>query len=112
MKINKKRRSCGDDACNLIRPSENGHCACESSSVGKNNIFSSTSNIPSDPIDEILHWHKAILKELNDIAEAARMIKSSGDFSDLSAFRERLQFIAEVCIFHRCNSYMLLTCMK
>ena len=53
------------------------------------------------PVDDILHWHKAIQKELIDIAEAARSIKFTGDFSDLSAFNRRLQFIAEVCIFHR-----------
>ncbi|XP_042033069.1 zinc finger protein BRUTUS-like [Salvia splendens] len=52
------------------------------------------------PVDDILHWHKAIQKELIDIAEAARCIKFTGDFSDLSAFNRRLQFIAEVCIFH------------
>ncbi|CDP00649.1 unnamed protein product [Coffea canephora] len=101
MKINKKRRSCEDDiASNLIRPSENRPCPCKSSTAEKRKFFPSTSSGLSHPIDEILHWHKAILKEINDIAEAARMIKSSGDFSDLSAFRERLQFIAEVCIFH------------
>ncbi|KAL0296708.1 UNVERIFIED_CONTAM: Zinc finger protein BRUTUS [Sesamum radiatum] len=43
---------------------------------------------------------QAIEKELNDIAEAARSIKLTGDFTDLSAFNRRLQFIAEVCIFH------------
>ncbi|GJZ58562.1 hypothetical protein Tco_0614056, partial [Tanacetum coccineum] len=52
-------------------------------------------------VDEILHWHKATKKELIDIAEAAKSIQLSGDFSDLSAFNKRLQFIAEVCIFHR-----------
>ncbi|XP_073004012.1 zinc finger protein BRUTUS [Typha latifolia] len=52
------------------------------------------------PIDEILHWHKAIRKELNDIAEEARKIQRFGDFSDLSAFNVRLQFIADICIFH------------
>ncbi|KAJ3695692.1 hypothetical protein LUZ60_001069 [Juncus effusus] len=52
------------------------------------------------PIDEILHWHKAIRKELNDISDEARKIQSSGDFSDLSSFNLRLQFIADVCIFH------------
>ncbi|KAF2317795.1 hypothetical protein GH714_041109 [Hevea brasiliensis] len=50
--------------------------------------------------DEILLWHAAIRRELNDIAEAARKIQLHGDFSDLSAFNKRLQFIAEVCIFH------------
>ncbi|XP_047330056.1 zinc finger protein BRUTUS-like [Impatiens glandulifera] len=53
-----------------------------------------------NPIDEILHWHRAIKIELNDIAQEARRIKSSGVFSDLSTFNKRLQFIAEVCIFH------------
>ncbi|KAK9926326.1 hypothetical protein M0R45_023563 [Rubus argutus] len=32
--------------------------------------------------------------------EEARKIQLSGDFTNLSAFNERLQFIAEVCIFH------------
>ncbi|KAL3501745.1 hypothetical protein ACH5RR_036194 [Cinchona calisaya] len=110
MKVNKKRKGCGDDikcqgdldkiATNLIRSSESRHRACVSSSVGKRDLFLSNSDVQSHPIDEILHWHKAIEKELNDIAKAARMIKSSGDFSDLSAFNKRLQFIAEVCIFH------------
>lgn len=47
-----------------------------------------------------MHWHKAIKREFNDIAEAARTIQLPGDFSDLSTFNKRLQFIAEVCIFH------------
>lgn len=53
------------------------------------------------PIDEILHWHRAIHQELTDIADEARKIQSLADFSDLSAFNLRLQFIADVCIFHR-----------
>lgn len=53
------------------------------------------------PIDEILHWHRAIRQELTDIADEARKIQSLADFSDLSAFNLRLQFIADVCIFHR-----------
>ena len=53
------------------------------------------------PINEILYWHSAIKNELNDIAEEARKIQLSGDFSDLSAFNARLQFIADICIFHR-----------
>ncbi|XP_020264959.1 zinc finger protein BRUTUS [Asparagus officinalis] len=52
------------------------------------------------PINEILYWHSAIKNELNDIAKEARKIQLSGDFSDLSAFNARLQFIADVCIFH------------
>ncbi|WOL11715.1 hypothetical protein Cni_G20479 [Canna indica] len=60
----------------------------------------STDYPESYPIDEILNWHNAIRKELNEIAEGARKIQLSGDFSDLSAFNTRLQFIADVCIFH------------
>ncbi|KAF3339714.1 RING finger protein C2F3.16 [Carex littledalei] len=52
------------------------------------------------PIDEILHWHRAIRQELTDIADEARKIQSLADFSDLPAFNLRLQFIADVCIFH------------
>ncbi|KAK1390014.1 Zinc finger protein BRUTUS [Heracleum sosnowskyi] len=59
-----------------------------------------TESITSRPVDEILHWHKAINRELNDIAEAAKRIQLSRDFSGLSTFNKRLQFIAEVCIFH------------
>uniref|UniRef100_A0ACD5VQK9 Uncharacterized protein n=1 Tax=Avena sativa TaxID=4498 RepID=A0ACD5VQK9_AVESA len=52
------------------------------------------------PIDEILYWHNAIRKEMNDIAEETRRMQQSGDFADISAFNVRLQFIADVCIFH------------
>ncbi|KDP29444.1 hypothetical protein JCGZ_18365 [Jatropha curcas] len=88
----------------LICQSKNTLCACESSRTGKRkymelNCYPANSTI-GHPIDEILLWHAAIRRELNDIAEAARMIQLSGDFSDLSAFNKRLQFIAEVCIFH------------
>jgi hypothetical protein len=38
---------------------------------------------------------------LHDIAEETRRMQQSGDFSDISLFNERLQFIADVCIFHR-----------
>ncbi|KAL4362765.1 hypothetical protein GQ457_04G039080 [Hibiscus cannabinus] len=47
------------------------------------------------PINEILLWHNAIKRELNEMAEEARKIQLSGDFIDLSVFNERLQFIAE-----------------
>lgn len=80
-------------------------CACESSRTGKRKYVELTSDLTNSilscPINEILLWHNAIKMELNDIAEAARKIQYSGDFSDLSAFNKRLQFIAEVCIFHR-----------
>ncbi|PWA54001.1 hemerythrin/HHE cation-binding motif-containing protein [Artemisia annua] len=49
-------------------------CACSSSRP-------KSLDSPLDrPVDEILHWHKAIKKELIDIAEAARSIQLSGDF--------------------------------
>lgn len=118
VEVNKKRKSCDNDtncqsaltreASNSIITSEKRTCSCESSSVEKRDIFTSNSDVISHPIDEILHWHKAIRKELNDIAEAARMMTSSGDFSDLSAFNKRLQFIAEVCIFHRYILHLVL----
>lgn len=88
----------------LISRTKNWQCACESLKTGKrkylepNNV--TTASTLACPIDEILHWHKAIKRELNDIAEAARKIQLCGDFSDLSAFNKRLLFIAEVCIFH------------
>ncbi|GAY47569.1 hypothetical protein CUMW_105410 [Citrus unshiu] len=79
-------------------------CACESSRSSKRKYvelsYDLTDSSMSCPIDEIMLWHNAIKRELNDIAEAARKIQLSGDFSDLSAFNKRLQFIAEVCIFH------------
>ncbi|PWA45725.1 hemerythrin/HHE cation-binding motif-containing protein [Artemisia annua] len=82
--VSKKRKNSEEDTT----------CACSSSRP-------KSLDSPLDrPVDEILHWHKAIKKELIDIAEAARSIQLSGDFSDLSAFNKRLQFIAEVCIFH------------
>jgi zinc finger-like protein len=59
------------------------------------------------PIDEILYWHNAIRKEMNDIAEETRSMQQSGDFADISAFNVRLQFIADVCIFHRYVSLKL-----
>lgn len=86
---------------------EEGHyCPCLSSRPKKRESFlrsidDSTDSLPDRPVDEILHWHKAIIKELIGIAETARRIQLSGDFSDISAFNKRLQFIVEVCIFHR-----------
>eukprot|EP00257_Ricinus_communis_P020353 XP_015579561.1 zinc finger protein BRUTUS [Ricinus communis] len=88
----------------LICESKKINCACESSRIGKRKYMELTSDLADStsfhPIDDILLWHAAIRRELNDIAEAARKIQLSGDFYDLSAFNERLQFIAEVCIFH------------
>lgn len=96
----KKRKNLEDDT--TYQCSEGNHCACSSSGAKKReSLLRSWHSPPLDrPVDEILHWHKAIKKELIDIADAARRIQLSGDFSDLSAFNKRLQFIAEVCIFH------------
>lgn len=103
---------CGDDKTQCHNSGPNsacqmkiGPCACESSSTGKRKYMDQNYDLvessTSYPIDEILLWHNAIKRELHDIAEAARKIQLSGDFSDLSAFEKRLRFIAEVCIFHR-----------
>lgn len=96
----------------LISQSEKRKCACQSSKTNKRKYVeqscSLTSSIASSPIDEVLLWHNAMKRELNDIAEAARKIELSGDFSDLSEFYKRLQFIAEVCIFHRCGVSLFL----
>ncbi|OWM65131.1 hypothetical protein CDL15_Pgr008718 [Punica granatum] len=79
-------------------------CACLSSKTSKRKQSESVPVVSDDvvthPIDEILLWHNAIKKELHEIADRARKIQVSGDFTDLSSFNERLQFIAEVCIFH------------
>ncbi|KAJ1390550.1 Zinc finger, CHY-type, partial [Sesbania bispinosa] len=52
------------------------------------------------PKEKLLH--QAIKQELSDLAETARKMDLSEEFSDLSSFNGRLQFITEVCIFHRC----------
>lgn len=85
-------------------------CSCQSSKTYKRKrveLKSEHSGSMLNPIDEMLLWHNAIKRELNDIAEAAKKIQLSGDFSDFSAFNKRLQFIAEVCIFHRYVVYFL-----
>ncbi|KAK6931529.1 RCHY1, zinc-ribbon [Dillenia turbinata] len=101
---NSKLQTSLDCGNNLLgNRSDMGHCACASrSGKRKYSEFSCdhTDGTAVHPIDEILHWHKAIRKELSDIAEAARQLQLSGDFSDLSVFNKRLQFIAEICIFH------------
>ncbi|KAF5734001.1 hypothetical protein HS088_TW16G00442 [Tripterygium wilfordii] len=79
-------------------------CACESSRTGKRKYLEPNDEVYGNqgthPINEILLWHNAIKRELTEIAEEARRIQISGNFTNLSAFDERLQFIAEVCIFH------------
>ncbi|XP_047940642.1 zinc finger protein BRUTUS-like [Salvia hispanica] len=97
VKICNKRKRSEDDP----RLSSSSHA---SPSTNERDLLPSdctaTRSLQYHPVDDILHWHKAIQKELIDIADAARSIKFTGDFSDLSAFNRRLQFIAEVCIFH------------
>ncbi|KAG6753892.1 hypothetical protein POTOM_041896 [Populus tomentosa] len=88
----------------LILELDKEKCTCKKSKTGKRKYLE-PSNEDSDtmethPIDEILLWHNAIKRELNEIADEAKKIQSSGNFTNLSAFDERLQFIAKVCIFH------------
>ena len=89
----------------LTHQVEKVNCACESTTTGKRKHSESMIDVSdttgTHPIDEILLWHNAIKKELSEIAVEARNIQHSGDFTNLSAFNERFQFIAEVCIFHR-----------
>lgn len=108
VKISNKRKRCDDDprfSSSFVNVPRNGDCSHASCwTTDRDLLISDCSAIKfSDyhPVDDILHWHKAMEKELNDIADAARSIKLTEDFSDLSAFNRRLQFIAEVCIFHR-----------
>lgn len=95
----------GTQVCDLMCRPEKGTDTSESTRTGKRKyveqINFTYSNVSvACPINEICHWHNAIKKELNSIAEAARDLPLSSDFSELSALKERLQFIAEVCIFH------------
>ncbi|XAR72331.1 Ubiquitin--protein ligase [Bertholletia excelsa] len=114
VKINELCGPCGDDskhhssseskASTLVISVKEEHCASESSRTGKRKYLDQNCDLEdyplAHPIDEILHWHDAIKRELSDITEAARRMRSSEDFSSLSAFNKRLQFIAEVCVFH------------
>ena len=82
-----------------------GTCSFDYMKIGKRKHNDSECSVSdcneTHPIDEILHWHRAIRQEFADISDEARKIQSLADFSDLSAFNLRLQFIADVCIFHR-----------
>ncbi|ERN04022.1 zinc finger protein BRUTUS [Amborella trichopoda] len=88
------------------KPDHIGECshACDNCKVWKRKHVELDSSISDGgggcPINEILHWHNAIKKELVDIAQEAKKIELSGNFANLASFTERLQFIAEVCIFH------------
>ncbi|KAL4633182.1 hypothetical protein ACB092_04G103700 [Castanea dentata] len=102
---NPQLRSCLDsNASTLASQLKKVNCACEFTRTGKRKYLESVTDVSettgTHPINEILLWHNAIKRELNEIAKEARKIQLSGDFTNLSAFNERLQFIAEVCIFH------------
>ncbi|GLJ10012.1 hypothetical protein SUGI_0120100 [Cryptomeria japonica] len=72
----------------------------KSHSVTNNHVDKNADGLGKFPIDEILHWHNAIRKELKELAEEAHKIQLSGDFSNLSSFNGRLELLAEICIFH------------
>ncbi|XVF50560.1 hypothetical protein PTKIN_Ptkin04bG0111000 [Pterospermum kingtungense] len=96
---------CHVDSTNGISQSLDGiPCPCELSKTGKRKYLEPGSSVSemdgTHPMNEILLWHNAIKRELKEIAEEARKIQLSRDFSNPSIFNERLQFIAEVCIFH------------
>ena len=84
-------------------------CSLEHSKIGKRKSTES-SQLVTHPIDEILYWHNAIRRELRDIADETKRIQQSGDFSDIAGFNMRLQFIADVCIFHRYEASNLNSC--
>ncbi|KAK7251628.1 hypothetical protein RIF29_34981 [Crotalaria pallida] len=92
------------NSSSLAHEVEKVSCVCEATTTGKRKYCGSLLDVSdatgTHPIDEILLWHNAIKKELREIAVETRKIQHSGDFTNLSDFNERLQFIAEVCIFH------------
>lgn len=100
----RQSQCCSNSGCSTSADSMiESQCACECR-TGKRKYLESRMDISDTngihPINEILLWHKAIKRELNEIAQEARKIQCSGDFTNISAFNDRLQFIAEVCIFH------------
>ncbi|KAL6614709.1 hypothetical protein ACP70R_036979 [Stipagrostis hirtigluma subsp. patula] len=99
IECNSERSHCCEDV--RLVDQEKHICSHEESKVGHRKYAEySDDQVDRHPIDEILYWHNAIRKELNAIAEETRRMQQSGDFSDISAFNARLQFIADVCIFH------------
>ncbi|KAK1386960.1 hypothetical protein POM88_015138 [Heracleum sosnowskyi] len=103
VKNDKKCKSCIAQS-ELRSPSDSNTntsiCSTASSKILLSDCCPSNSTLDR-PLDELLHWHKAIKREVNDIVETTRTILLSGDFSDISTFNKRLEFISEVCIFHR-----------
>lgn len=103
--VDSQIQCCSDSGSSKLGDNvDEAHCACVCR-TGKRKHLESSLDVSdasgTHPINEILLWHKAIKRELNEIAKEARKIQRSGDFTNLSAFNDRLQFIAEVCIFHR-----------
>ncbi|KAE8694214.1 Zinc finger protein-related isoform 2 [Hibiscus syriacus] len=89
-----------DSADGITQSLDSRTCPCELFKTGKRKCLEPDSNYSemdgTHPINEILLWHNAIKRELNEIAEGARKIQLFGDFNNLSVFNERLQFIAEL----------------
>ncbi|VFQ87175.1 unnamed protein product [Cuscuta campestris] len=87
-----------------VHVAEQVQFACRSVKTGKRKHFVPICDARDTdfghPINEILHWHNTIKRELDALALEARKVELSGDFSNLRPFYERLQFIADVCIFH------------
>ena len=86
-------RCCGDPGSStMVDSMEKAQCPCECRTGKRKHLESSidvsdTSGI--HPINEILLWHKAIKRELNEIAKEARKIERSGNFTNLSASKKR-----------------------
>ncbi|KAF8696068.1 hypothetical protein HU200_036956 [Digitaria exilis] len=91
----------GNSAGDVQEQGEKHICSHQGSKLGSRNCAESNDGqVCMHPIDDILHWHNSIRMDLHDIADETRKVQQSGDFSDISAFNERLQFIADVCIYH------------
>ena len=75
---------------------QKAHCVAAELS---NNATETSERRPHSPIDVLLFWHKAIRRELKKFAQEAKQLHSSP--ANLPKFSEHLQFLAEVCIFHR-----------
>lgn len=95
--------SCGPEK--LSEQTDNKVWACQHSRNGKRKHIEkdhlAVGLTEIHPINEVLHWHNAIKKELNEILEVAKKIQHSPEASELSSFHIRLQFISDICNFHR-----------
>lgn len=80
--------------------SGSGEGAIKAGSASSNGTNGTSPKRPrNSPIDVLFSWHKAIRKELIKFAEDSRRLQSSAA-GFLPKFSERMQFLAEVCIFH------------